>query len=203
MADPAYIVDGVLTDGEAWVALNTTTLGSDTAVVTFRSGYNDAGADVGGVQAWDQYMDLVLIIYGRNDRADTGSAEGKMNFNNDTGGNYPYQDFRGNGSSASCSRSSAATYIPVGMFIRNNETANIFCASIVHMFDINSGKYKSSLVQYACEILDGSGYDYAGLTSTTWKSQAPITEIDLTVPYGDWLTASSFSLFGVLPRMVA
>jgi hypothetical protein len=148
-------------------------------------------------------MDLFLIIYGRNDRADTGSAEGKMNFNNDTGSNYPYQDFRGNGSAASASTSSAATYIPVGMFIRNNETANIFCASVVHMFDINSGKYKSSLVQYACEIEDGSGYDYAGITASTWKSQAPITEIDLTVPYGDWLTGSQFSLFGILPRMGA
>ena len=199
MALPAYIdaSTGAITDGEAWVGIATTTLASDTTTVTFTS------TDDGQVGDWSQYMDLVLIIYGRNDRADTGAAEGKMNFNNDTGSNYPYQDFRGNGSAASASTSSGATYIPVGQFIRNNETANIFCASVVHMSDINSGKYKSSLIQYACEIDDGSGYDYAGITASTWKSQAPITEIDLTVPYGDWLTASSFSLFGVLPRMVA
>ena len=38
MADPAYIdADGVLTDGEAWVGIATTTLGSDTATITFTS----------------------------------------------------------------------------------------------------------------------------------------------------------------------
>ncbi len=37
MADPAYIVDGVLTDGEAWVGIATTTLGAGATSVTFTS----------------------------------------------------------------------------------------------------------------------------------------------------------------------
>ena len=198
MADPAYIVDGVLTDGEAWVGLNTTTLGSDTATVTFTS------TDDGQVGDFSQYMDLFLIIYGRNASADTGADQAHMVLNNVSAtGAYSYQYLRGNGSAASAAAADQTT-CPVGYFIRNNETANIFCASTIHLFDINSGKYKSVLVQFACEIEDGSGYDYAGLFAATANSQAPITEIDLTLPYGnDWLTGSSFSLFGVLPRMVA
>ncbi len=198
MADPAYIVDGVLTDGEAWVGLGTTTLGVDTTTVTFTS------TDDGQVGDWSQYMDLFLIIYGRNDRADTGSDQAMMVLNNVSAtGAYTYQYIRGNGSAASANSSRGQTTLPVGYFIRNLETANIFCASTIHLFDINSGKYKSGLVQVACEIDDGSGYDYAGLIALTANSQAPITEIDLTVGYGDWLTGSSFSLFGILPRMVA
>ncbi len=34
MADPAYIVDGVLTDGEAWVAIAHETLSLPAATVT-------------------------------------------------------------------------------------------------------------------------------------------------------------------------
>ena len=45
MADPAYIVDGVLTDGEAWVALGSTTLGGSAAVVTFTSADDGSSLD--------------------------------------------------------------------------------------------------------------------------------------------------------------
>ncbi len=84
MADPAYIVDGVLTDGEAWVGVATTTLGSDTATVTFKSGFDDTDTDVGGVQAWDQYMDLVVIQYCQSDT----EQNSRIQFNNDTASNY-------------------------------------------------------------------------------------------------------------------
>ena len=42
-ATPDYIVDGVLTEGEAWVPLITNVLAADAATVTFQSstGAND------------------------------------------------------------------------------------------------------------------------------------------------------------------
>ena len=199
MVLPAYIDEstGEITDGEAWGGLGTTTLGSDTATITF------ASTDDGQVGDFSQYMDLFLIIYGRNNRADTGSDQAVINLNNDSAsGAYSYQYIRSNGSATSAAYA-AQTSWPAGLFVRNNETANIFCASTVHLYDVNSGKYKSGLVQIACEMLDGSGYDYAGLIGVTWNSQAPITEIDLTVSYGSWLAGSSISLFGILPRIVA
>ena len=63
MADPAYIVDGVLTDGEAWVG-----------VASQRSyhGGGDCDGDVetstddGQVGDFSQYMDLVMISYARH-----------------------------------------------------------------------------------------------------------------------------------------
>ena len=51
MADPSYIVDGVLTDGEAWVALASTPLDADTASITFTSPADGSSRD------WSQFMD--------------------------------------------------------------------------------------------------------------------------------------------------
>ena len=193
MADPAYIdSDGVLTDGEAWVGIATTTLGSDTATVTFTS------TDDGQVGDWSQYMDLVLVTYSRGETV--GLTDGnKVRFNNDTtGANYPAQRLNGDGSSVY-----AATYDTAGVWITAPGTtagANEFGASVQHIFDINSGKYKSVL---GSEAQDSDGDGTVAIRATTWKSQAPISEIDIVATTGDLKAGSMFSLFGVLPRMVA
>ena len=204
MADPGYIVDGVLTDGEAWTALNTTTLGSDAALVTFKSGFADgddpAGSGSGGVQNWDQYMDLVVIGYVAIESGGFGAV---MQFNDDNSANYVVQALRGDGAddtayTASTGADGSAVWLSYG-----TSTTNVFSCGITSILDINSGKYKSAINQTAADW-DGSGW--VALNAHTWKSQAPITEIDIKDYYltgKNLLTGSTFSLFGVLPRMVA
>ncbi len=202
MADPSYIdADGVLTDGEAWVALNSTTLGSDTASITFTSGYNDAGENVGGVQAWDQYMDLVAISYWRS-AFTTGSAYevGWCFLNGDTTvGNYTPQLLYGDGSSVTAS--AATPYEPAIQFgTTKSATTDIFSCCVSTWFDINSGKFKSSVHQGAGDQ-DGSGW--ASLAANTWKNQAAITSLQFRMENGSIKDESRIDLFGVLPRMVA
>ena len=58
MADPAYIVNGVLSVTESWVAVAPTTtvpLTGATSLIVFES------TDDGQVGDWSQYMDLVII----------------------------------------------------------------------------------------------------------------------------------------------
>ena len=192
MADPAYIVDGVLTDGEAWVGIATTTLGSDTAVVTFTS------TDDGQVGDFSQYMDLVLVTYSRGETVAISDGN-KVQFNNDTtAARYPAQRLDADGSGVY-----AGTYTSAGVWITAPGTtaaANEFGASVQHIFDINSGKYKSVV---GSEAQDSNGDGTVALRATTWKSQAPISEIDIVAGTGNLLAGSMFSLFGVLPRMVA
>ena len=193
MADPGYIVDGVLTDGEAWVAVETETVGSDVASVTFQS-TND-----GQVGDWSQYMDLVLICYAQT--AATGAAYSYLDtdFNDDTtGANYDRQRLEGDGSSATAAKSTTFR-LPVANVTLG---ANVFGAAVVHFFDINSGKYKSVLFNAAA---DGDGSGHLKMGAVTWKSQAAITKINLVGWQGshDIKTGSVLSLFGVLPRMVA
>ena len=195
MADPAYIVDGVLTAGEAWVGITTTTLGSDTAVVPFTS------TDDGQVGDFSQYMDLTIISYARSAETAT-DRQLNMQLNNDTGSNYNAQNLRGNGGGSGLAGvTTDGPRFEIGEIPAASADANIFGATVTTLFDINSGKFKSGVSQTANDR-DGSGFVY--LWGLTWASQAPITEIDLYDLYGgDFLTASSFSLFGVLPRMVA
>jgi hypothetical protein len=79
-------------------------------------------------------------------------------------------------------------------------TPDIFGCVISHLFDINSGKYKSLASQVAADA-DGSGS--VALFANTWRSQAPITSIKIWPDANNWLDESMFSLFGVMPRMVA
>jgi len=204
MADPGYIVDGVLTDGEAWVGLNTKTLDADTASITFTSGYNDAGALVGGVQAWDQYMDLVVITYGRTATAVTqdniwmrfGTGGGSVDTTN---GNYAGQYLEGNGSWATANPEAQPI---AGLLPANSVTdASIFGSMVSHLFDVNSGKFKSSLHLSACDV-DGAGRVW--MQTLTWKDQGAITSIQVISKNAGYLKdGTMISLFGVLPRMVA
>ena len=195
MADPSYIdADGVLTDGEAWVGIATNTVsGGSTALVTFTN------PDDGSSLDWSQFMDLVLISYVRN--GDGAANTMQMNLNNDTGANYAIQNLYGDGANATAYANATATYFDFCWYPNTSHTANIFGCSVTHLFDINSGKYKTGMAQIADDN-DGSGY--VAISTTTWKNQSPITEIDIKDWSGDNLAAGSrFDLFGVLPRMVS
>jgi hypothetical protein len=190
MADPGYIVDNVLTDGEAWVAIATAAPSS--ADVSFVS------TDDGQVGDFSQYMDLVIVGYWQSAGGGTSHVV-YMNFNNDTGSNYAWQYLRGNGAATDAYGNASGTASQVGQVRQAGGGANIFSAAVINIFDINSGKYKSVL-SYAAADWDGSGG--ADMDATTWKSQAPITEIDLTTSSG-FSAGTRIDLFGVLPRMVA
>jgi len=189
MADPSYIVDGVLTDGDAWVGIAHASLSLPAATVTWTS------TDDGQTGDFSQYMDLVLIIYVQT----ASSSDCRMNLNNDTASNYALQELYGDGSSAGAYTNAALGYAKLGIVPETSDGANDFAAIVAHLFDINSGKYKSAISQYADDE-DGNGY--VGLQAHTWKSQAAISEIDL-LSGSDFVAGSTFSLFGVLPRMVA
>ena len=192
MAYPAYIgADGSLTDGESWVALATAEPSG--ANVEFVS------TDDGQVGDWSQYMDLVILGYARSGVAGSGNTGVYFTLNNDGASNYAWQQLQGDGSSASADVQASISYIRFGVAPQASATANAFGAYKIDLFDINSGKYKSVLCQGASD-LDGSGN--VNLFVGTYKSQAPITVIDLTDDSG-FVAGSRFDLFGILPRMVA
>ena len=191
MADPAYIVDGVLTDGEAWVGIATTTVsGTSTATITFTS------PDDGSSTDWSQFMDLILVSYAAGE-AVGGTNSSYAQFNTDTASNYPYQWFYADGASATAaSGTTNLMYIDASP---GTASPQPWGCSVFTMFDINSGKYKSAFSQFAGDR-DGAGM--VGIYAATWESQAAINRIDINCGF-DYLPGSTFSLFGVLPRMVA
>jgi len=195
MADPAYIdADGVLTDGEAWVALSTTEP-TGTKLVSMTSANDGSSLD------WSQYMDLVVIVASQSARtgSDTDTLLGY--FNNDTGSNYGIQYFYADGSSPTAS-TTTTTFMNLGNSLTVDVSSDISASMIWQIFDINSGKYKSSITQWAADK-DGTGSQTIGMYAFTWNNQAAITEIDLNMEQANYNAGTIISLFGVLPRMVA
>jgi len=201
MADPGYIVNNVLTDGEAWVALTPTTtvpLGSDTSVIVCES------TDDGQVGDFSQYMDIVLIWYGKSTRASGGTTDTFQVELNDVsaGTTWAVQKLDGDGTNA------AATYADEGRWLAGivptsdtsgGVAADVYGTCIIHLFDVNSGKYKSAISQYAS---DADGLGNVGITAATWQSQEPITKVELMMGYNQ-VAGTTLSIFGILPRMVA
>jgi len=195
MADPSYIVDGVLTDSEAWVGLSTIDVtGTSTTIIAFES-TND-----GQVGDWSQYMDLFIVGYASCIYAADSTLWMRLELNDDaTGTNYLAQKLTGEGTGTAASQTDANS---VGYLPTNNGTAaNVFGAYTAQFFDINSGKFKSSAWTTA---MDGNGsYARIDLRGCIWRSQAAITKIEIYEPNGfSFVAGSKFSLFGILPRMV-
>ena len=188
-ATPDYIVDGVLTDGESWVALASTVVsGASTALITFES--------TTGANEWSQYMDLVLVHYTKVTNASSvvGSLRGKLNTSTS---NFLYQEFVGNGGSAEADKS---TYFKLGS-VTNNTPADTFTAGWTTFSDINSGKFKA-FQTYTSNVAHANFYvveEHVGV----WEQTAAITRIDVYEPNGYNFTAGSrCDLYDVLPRMV-
>ena len=188
-ATPDYIVESVLTDGEAWVALQTHVVsGTSTATITFTSST--------GANDWSQYIDLVLIGYAAGE-AVGGTNASYINFNNDTTSSYPNQFFYGDGSSVT---TSATTYDKLYIDAApGTASPQPWGISLTNIYDINSGKSKTAISQLAG---DRSGAGMVGVYTTTWQKQSAITEIDIACGF-DFLPDTRFDLFGVLPRMVS
>ena len=91
MADPTYIDSGtgVLVDGDAWVALSTSSpagnpMASDASAVVFES--------TTGTNNWSQYMDLFIVWFARVNTS-VQASNPKMVLNDDTATSYRYQRF--------------------------------------------------------------------------------------------------------------
>ena len=202
MADPAYIVDGVLTDGEAWVALKSDVLTGTANSVTWTDPNDGSSLD------WSQFMDFVLILSGRSDNT-TGSYF-KLYLNGSTTTKIGYQELKSDGVNAPAGYSyvgaTTNTFGRNGAAISGVPTQS-FAISVTRIFDVNSGKHKA--VMHDSGWCTGTGVGDESLidwNAALYTDQAPITEINVgnnPVLASDFVAGCRFDLFGVLPRMVA
>jgi hypothetical protein len=198
--DPSYIdsATGVLLDGEAWVAIYSEVAVSDPTSITATS------ADNGSVADFSQYMDLILILSGQSRYTGGTGCTARVHLNGvETGDKYPTQYFRGDGSSATGTMDMTSDWFDVAEWPSDTDAVAEHGSCVLHLFDINSGKFKTMVSSWAGDR-DGSGY--SGIATATYLSQAPITSVTFKVRRGgsglNIATGSTFSLFGILPRMV-
>ena len=155
---------------QTYEPIATTTLGSNTATVTFSS--------IPGT-----YTDLVLVAAGSM----TSQTDGVITFNSDTGNNYSRTYMFGNGTSAISGRntSSGALLVCYWGTGRNHAIINIQNYA-------NTTTYKTAISRNTNPAND----TYAGIAM--WQSTSAITRIDFACTSSQsWTTGSVFTLYGI------
>ena len=183
MADPSYLVDGVLTDGDALVCIEETSLASVGGLQW------DSGT---GTKNWSQYEDLLIIVSSKNTTA------GFVYFSTwGLGGSsyFSYQYFSGSGTTAYAGDAADTK----GVLCWGGTSTPTGCVARIH--NINSNATKKCV----SKSLDnrGSSNGWSTLHGTNFLLDWPITRIDVDYLSGTGGTGSKAWLYGVLPRMGA
>ncbi len=160
----------------------TTTLGADTASITFST-----------IPA--TYTDLRLIFFARTDRASTSNDTVLLRFNSDTATNYSYTQLTADGTTAGSSSTASASQILGGLAPRNNNTAGIFGLNMIDIFSYAGSTYKTALISANAD-LNGSGNQYSIVGM--WRSTSAITSVSLSLSSTfKYLTGSVATLYGI------
>jgi len=155
----------------AWVSLATTTLSSSAASVTFGS--------ISG-----SYRDLAVAISG----SITNYDYILLRYNSDTGSNYPYVDFIGDGS-GTYSNSATLTGARVG---RMSTTAGVISNLVAQIMDYSAtDKHKTTLAR-------GSSPDEMTIgVASRWANTSAITSVTaLTLSGESFESGTTLSLYG-------
>lgn len=155
---------------QTYEPLATTTLGSNTATVTFSS-------------IPQTYTDLVLVASGT---VASGTVDGVINFNSDTGNNYSRTYMYGTGVNALSGRNTNAGALLVFYW------STTVCNTIISFQNYsNTTTYKTVVGRNNHE----GNSTYAGVAM--WRSTSAITRMDLTCGATSWATGSVFTLYGI------
>lgn len=151
----------------------TQTLGSSAASVTFSS--------ISGA-----YTDLLLVT----SNGSTTATNTYVRLNGDSGSNYSFTQLTGTGSSAISGRSSNQTAIRVDNYA--SAATSITNAYIFQLQNYsNTTTYKTVLTR---TNEAGTGVD---ATVGLWRNTAAITSILYYPGVGNWITGSTFTLYGI------
>ena len=123
-------------------------------------------------------------------RADGNSAT--IQFNSDTGSNYAYHGFYGDGSSVTAFSGTSQTKSDI---LITASGANIFSATVLDILDYaNTNKYKTTR---SLSGTDANGSGFLTLVSGLWMNTNAITSIKLTPFAGNFAQYSHFALYGI------
>ena len=148
----------------------TNTLVADVATVTFSS-------------LPQTYTDLILV----HSNVSGTTQQLRLTINGDGGTNYSTTELTGNGTSASSSRGSNEAKINIGYF-GSSAVSN----AIVNFNNYsNSTTYKTVLGRY------GNAAGQTAVIAGLWRSTAAITSMTIAAQTGNFVTGSSFTLYGI------
>jgi len=139
--------------------------------------------------------DLVLLLSLRGARADLTDDPG-FRFNGDTGNNYSYRTFVGNGAAASSGANTSASFNYLGIINGSTSTSSTFSNASLYIPNYTSGLSKSSSVDCVQENNATTGYQT--LVQNLWTGTAAISSILVYSTYGtNFVAGSTISLYKI------
>lgn len=141
------------------------------------------------------YKHLQIRYIGRNSATGATLATLRMRVNG-YASNYPLHKLSGDGASASAYGTTAEVYIQDNMLMPTNSAgASIYGAGIIDILDYSdTNKYKTVRALSGVD-LNGSGQICLG--SGLYQQTTAISSITLEANGVNWLTNSSFALYGI------
>ena len=158
-----------------YVALDKITLGSNASTLSFT-----------GISG--SYTDLVLVINAANT---SGNQDVYMQFNSDTSTNYSRTVLRGNGSTATSTRTSNATSAYLTSISGTSTTAGEYNSITSIQNYSNATTYKTVLTRS-----NTAQYGTDAIVNLWRATPAAITRIDITST-GTFSIGSTFTLYGI------
>ena len=153
-----------------YTPIATTTLGSAASSVTFSS--------ISG-----SYTDL-RIVYATTASADAGNY---IRYNSDSGSNYSRTGLYGNGSSAGSNRDTSSTGIYGPFTMSSAITSNT----------IDIMNYSNTTTNKTCLVRAGAANNSTVASVGLWRSTAAITSVSITCDGANFVSGSTFTLYGV------
>ena len=174
--------------GPAFDLLTTTVVSTATSTVTFSS-----------LNTYTNYRNLEIRGIARSD---FNNASGllqdiRVRFNGDTGNNYVAHRLAGYGSSVNSQTDGAnANHIRVGEAVAAGDTpSNIFSGSIISILEFSSTNKNKTIRTIAGT--HNPNESAVVFQSGMWNNTAALTSIDLTSAFGNFVSGTRFSLYGI------
>jgi hypothetical protein len=155
--------------------ISSQTLGTATATVTFSS-------------IPQTYTDLIFII----SAASTVAQDPFCRLNSDSGTNYSYTTLTGNGGSASSARGTNQTSMSLNYFGSDSTTLGENARVIQFLNYSNTTTYKTMVARGGRGNTDG-----LSLMINLWRNTAAITSVVFSPSSGNYITGSTFTLYGI------
>lgn len=146
------------------------------------------------------YRDLRLVIRGRGTTVAT-SVGVTLVVNSDTGGNYDAQRVSGVSSTASAAQTTATTnlYSNVIALPAASATADVAGSVDTIIYDYRGTTFqKAAKTEMALKIGTGASDKNAMLVASFWRSTAAITQLDVVLAAGNFVSGSVVSLYGIM-----
>lgn len=140
------------------------------------------------------YTDLVLRVSARTDRASTNDRL-RITYNSDTSTNYSNIAILGDGAAASSQLASSATYMQDWYIDGDTATSNTFGNSEIYIPSYLASQNKP--VGGSSVMETNATTAYLGAVAALWRNTAAITSINITKIGTNFVSGSSFYLYGI------